>query len=134
MSTAPQFRGVAPVLLVADVVRAAAYYGDALGFRAPRMWGEPPHFCIPQRDGLEVMLNQVRPGQPIHPNAEHDGRFDAYFWVRDADALFAEFSANGADIVCEPEDYEYQMREFQVRDLDGHLLAFGHDISGAPSA
>jgi uncharacterized glyoxalase superfamily protein PhnB len=134
MSGAPQFRAVAPVLLVADVVKAAAYYADALGFRAPRMWGDPPHFCIPVRDGLEVMLNQVRPGDVIHPNAEYEGRFGAYFWVEDADALFAEYKANGADIVCEPEDYEYQMREFQVRDVDGHLLAFGHDLSGTATA
>ena len=131
MNAAPQMRGVAPVFLVRDVVRAAAYYADALGFRAPRMWGDPPHFCIAARDRLEVMLNQVLPGDVIHPNAEHNERFDAYFWVRDADALCAEFKANGADIVCEPEDFAYGMREFQVRDVDGHLLAFGHDISGA---
>jgi catechol 2,3-dioxygenase-like lactoylglutathione lyase family enzyme len=134
MSSAPQLHGVAPILLVADVVKAAAYYADSLGFSVPRMWGDPPNFCIPQRDGLEVMLNQVGPGQCIHPNAEYDGRFDAYFWVRDADALFAEFQARGADIVCEPEDQVYQMREFQVRDPDGHLLAFGHDLSGTAQA
>ena len=131
MSAAPQMRDVSPVLLVADVVKAAAYYADALGFRASRMWGEPPTFCIPGRDGVSIMLNQVGPGEAVHPNAACDGRFDAYFWVRDADALFGEFRANGADIVCEPEDMPYEMREFQVRDLDGHLLAFGHDTTGA---
>ena len=120
-----------PILLVADVVKAAAYYADALGFRTPRFWGEPPTFCIPQRDRCTVMLNQVAPGDTFRPNASYDGRFDAYFDVDDADALYAEFKANGADIVCEPEDQPYMMREFQVRDLDGHLLAFGHDTSGA---
>ena len=120
-----------PILLVADVVKSAAYYADALGFRAPRFWGDPPTFCIPQRDGCSVMLNQVGPGADFQPNAHYDGRFDVYFDVDDADALYAEFKASGADIVCEPEDQPYWMREFQVRDLDGHLLAFGHDISGA---
>jgi uncharacterized glyoxalase superfamily protein PhnB len=38
-------------------------------------------------------------------------------------------AAKGADIVCAPEDQPYMMREFQVRDLDGHLLGIGHDIS-----
>jgi len=77
------------------------------------------------------MLNQVGPGDSFRPNADYDGRFDAYFWVRDADALHEEFKANGARIVCPPEDQVYQMREFQVLDLDGHLLAFGHDTSGS---
>ena len=120
-----------PILLVADVIAAAAYYADKLGFHAPRMWGEPPHFCIPQRDRCTVMLNQVGPNSGYRPNASFDGRFDVYFDVDDADAMFAELKAKGADIVCEPEDQPYAMREFQVRDLDGHLLAFGHDISGA---
>jgi uncharacterized glyoxalase superfamily protein PhnB len=128
MNAAPQMRALAPVLLVADVVKAAAYYADALGFRAARMWGDPPTFCIVGRDGLEIMLNQVAAGDSFRPNADYDGRFDAYFWVRDADGLFAEFSANGADIVCAPDDLPYGMREFQLRDVDGHLLAFGHDL------
>jgi uncharacterized glyoxalase superfamily protein PhnB len=133
MSAAAQMRAVSPILLVSDVVAAAAYYADALGFRSPRLWGEPPMFCIPERDGLSVMLNQVGAGDSFRPNADYDGRFDAYFYVSDADALYAEFQANGADIVCEPEDQPYLMREFQVRDPDGHLLAFGHDISGTAS-
>lgn len=129
MSAVPLIRGSAPVLLVADVLRARSYYADKLGFHSPRTWGEPPMFCIPQRDGLSVMLNQVDPGDSFRPNASYDGRFDAYFWVRDADTLFSEFKANDADVVCEPNDEAYGMREFQVRDVDGHLLAFGQDIS-----
>ena len=127
MSDPAQIRGVAPVFLVRDVLAAHAYYAEKLGFRSPRMWGEPPTFCIPQRDGIEIMLNQVGPGDEVRPNSAVDGRWDAYFWVRNADALFEEFKSSGADIVCEPEDQVYEMREFQVRDLDGHLLAFGHD-------
>ena len=131
MSEVRQIRSVAPVLLVRDVVAAHDYFADKLGFRSPRMWGEPPTFCIPQRDGHEVMLNQVLPEQEFRPNADYDGRCDAYFWVNDADALYAEFKAKGANLVCEPEDQPYGMREFGVTDPDGHLLLFGHDTTGA---
>jgi catechol 2,3-dioxygenase-like lactoylglutathione lyase family enzyme len=130
MNAQAQMRGVAPVLLVVDVQKTAAYFRDALGFAVSRFWGDPPMFAIANRDGLEVMLNQVATGDTFKPNGDYDGRYDAYFWVQDADALHAEMSAKGADIVCPPDDQVYMMREFQVRDPDGHLLAFGHDISG----
>jgi catechol 2,3-dioxygenase-like lactoylglutathione lyase family enzyme len=116
--------------MVSDVVRSHAYYAERLGFRSPRMWGDPPTFCITQRDGLELMLAQVDDGKPVHPNAENAGRIDVYFWVNDADALHSEYSQKGADVVCQPEDQPYGMREFLVRDPDGHVLAFGHDTTG----
>ncbi|QGZ95243.1 VOC family protein [Terricaulis silvestris] len=131
MSGGKQIFAASPVLLVADVVKAHDYYATKLGMRSPKLWGDPPRFAIPQRDEVSLMLNQVDQGAPIHPNANYDGRADAYFWVRDADALHAEFKAAGADIVCEPQDEVYMMREFSIRDFDGHLLIFGHDISGA---
>lgn len=129
--SAAQIRDVTPVLLVKDVVRAAAYYTDKLGFRVDRFWGEPPMFAIARRDGVSVMLNQVDAGDAFRPNGSYDGRFSLYIDTSDADALHTEFQSNGADIVCPPEDQPYMMREFQVRDLDGHLLGCGHDISGA---
>jgi uncharacterized glyoxalase superfamily protein PhnB len=95
------------------------------------MWGDPPQFCISKRDELEIMLNQVDSGDVIHPNSNYDGRFSVYFTVEEVDALFDELRAKGADIVCEPEDQVYGMREFQVRDPDGHLLAFGQLAGGA---
>jgi catechol 2,3-dioxygenase-like lactoylglutathione lyase family enzyme len=125
---------VSPILLVADVVKAAEYYVDKLGFTVPRFWGDTPHFCIPRRGPCSVMLNQVGADPAYRPNAAFNERFDVYFEVDDADALHAEYEASGADIVCAPEDMPYLMREFQVRDIDGHLLAFGHDISGGAEA
>lgn len=127
--SAARITDATPVLLVRDVVKAAGYYTDKLGFKSERFWGEPPMFTIARRDGVSVMLNQVSASNQFRPNGDYDGRFSVYVDVSDADALHAEFQANGADIVCEPEDQPYMMREFQVRDLDGHVLGFGHDIS-----
>lgn len=130
MNAAPQIRGSAPILLVADVVKAADYYAQKRGFVTARMWGEPPAFAIPGRDGFEVMLNRVAKGDAFWPNASYEGRLDAYFYVSDADARHAEFAAKGANIVCPPSDEPYMKREFQVRDLDGRWLASARDISG----
>ncbi|HET9232331.1 MAG TPA: VOC family protein [Vitreimonas sp.] len=127
--SAARIADATPVLLVRDVVKAAGYYTDKLGFTVERFWGEPPTFTIARRDGVFLMLNQVAASDQFRPNGDYDGRFSVYVDVNDADALHAEFQMKGADIVCTPEDMPYMMREFQVRDLDGHLLGFGHDIS-----
>jgi uncharacterized glyoxalase superfamily protein PhnB len=126
---ARQLYGVAPTFFVADVVKAAAYYEEKLGFKSAMLWGKPPVFAIPRRDELSVMISQ-KDRAWIHPNGAHPETMDAYFWVRDADALYAEFKAKGADVISSPRDEtSYGMREFAVRDLDGYVLIFAHDIS-----
>ena len=119
----------ASVFLVADVVRAAEYYRDKLGFRFDHYWGDPPDFCMVWRDCHCVMLSQpedpaqVRPVSTVKPSV-----FDAYFWVADVDALFEEFRSRGALIDYEPSLQVYGVREFGVRDPDGHLIAFGKEV------
>lgn len=122
-----------PIFLVKDVVKSAEYYRDVLGFRFDRYWGEPPCFCIVWRDAVEIFLKQPEcPEQAaIQPNGS-GGAWDAYINVDSADALFEELRAKGATIVREPDDTVYEMREFEVRDPDGHLLCFAHDISRKP--
>ena len=125
-----QLLSIAPYFLVRDVVAAAEYYRDALGFSYSRFWGEPPCFCMPHRDGLIIMLSQTQDAAIIRPNskARRDESWDAYVWVKDADALYAEVKPRGAIIAYEPVlKEEYGNREFGVRDLDGYLLAFGSD-------
>jgi uncharacterized glyoxalase superfamily protein PhnB len=132
MSGAPliakQLFGIAPYFFVREVVKAAEYYRDALGFSYPQFWGVPPTFCMPQRDGVTIMLSQTLDTSIIRPNAKARGdeSWDAYVWVKDADALYAEVAPRGAIIAYKPvlQD-EYGNREFGVRDLDGYLLAFG---------
>ncbi|HEU0053607.1 MAG TPA: VOC family protein, partial [Longimicrobium sp.] len=124
---------VAPYFLVADVTAAANHYRDVLGFHYDRLWGDPPGFCMVKRAGIVVMLNQVDGARP-NPNRRadpdpHAGEWDAYVWVDDADALHAEFASRGAKIVRGLCDQHYGCRDFEVDDLDGYRLCFGHDIS-----
>jgi uncharacterized glyoxalase superfamily protein PhnB len=120
----------APLFFVADIGSAVAYYAGALGFSTDRVWGDPPGFAMPTRDGVRVMLSQVADRSLIVPRGTSDGRYDAYFWVRDASTLFVEMTQNGADIAFAPIDRTlYAMREFAVRDRDGYRLVFASDNS-----
>jgi hypothetical protein len=51
-----------------------------------------------------------------------------YFVVGDADELFEFHRAQGVEIVGEPRDRPYGLRDYAVRDLLGYELGFGHYI------
>ena len=129
MAPAPKLTGSAPVLLVADVVKAANYYRDQLGFSYDRFWNEPPDFCMVKRDGFIVMLAQACAGAPLTPHwkvVHH--MWNAYFWCEDAEALHAEFVKRGAKIDYGLGIKPYGIKEFGIQDLDGHDIAFGQRI------
>lgn len=116
-----------PVLQVTDVARSTAFYADVLGFFAHGAWGDGPDFTIVQRGRVTIALDRTREGGPVPRNQY----WAAYVYVEDADRLCAEVRARGADIVREPEDMVYGLRDFDVRDPDGHIIAFGHDLAPA---
>jgi len=129
-SAAPKLLRSAPYLPVADLAAAAAHYVTVLGFRQDYLGGSPAHFAILSRDGLTLMLRLVADASKIRPNESQGGTWDVFYWVSDADGLYEEFRSRDADIVYEPTiQTEYAMKEFAVRDLDGHVLGFGQDIS-----
>jgi uncharacterized glyoxalase superfamily protein PhnB len=119
----------APVLLVKDVVAAANYYRDALGFSYEKIWGEPPDFVILWRDGMAIMLQQVSDPRLVVPHwTVAENMWNIYFWVSDADALYQELISRGAKIDYTLCDKPYGCREFGVQDLDGHDIGFGQKI------
>lgn len=122
---------IAPYFFVPDVVSAAQYYRDTLGFSFDRFWGEPPSFCMVQRGGIVIMLAQINDQAMVRPNSLADregGAWDAYVWVADADALHAEFLARGATIARGLCDQEYGCRDFDVLDCNGYRLCFGQNL------
>lgn len=124
---------IAPYFIVDDVVTTANYYRDKLGFHYERFWGEPPCFCMVERNGVVIMLNQLAKTGVMHPNrfATPQGEdWDAYIWVEDADALHAEFKSKGVTITRAICDQPYGCRDFDVEDCNGYRLCFGHNIKG----
>lgn len=121
-----QFIGSAPYFLVTDLHKSVDYYCNCLGFDRPELWGNPPDFAMPSRDGYIFMLKQAKNPSEVSSNAQKNHYWDAYIWVNDADALFAEYQKNGAEIhydICIQQDYD--MKEFAIEDPDGYVIAFG---------
>lgn len=115
----------APILLVRDVVAAANYFRDCVGFQYKEFYGHPPDFCICNRDGFYLMLAAADPEKLTPFWKIRDKMWNAYFWVDDADALYAEMKASGASMDYGPCTQPYGVREFGIQDLDGHDIGFG---------
>jgi hypothetical protein len=82
------------------------------------------------RDDIEIFLSGPQtPGEKImRPNGLRSV-WDAYIRVTDADRLHEHLRAKGAEIVRAPETAIYQMREFEIEDINGYRLCFAHDTS-----
>ena len=121
-----------PVFHVADVVRAAEWYRDVLGFQdaAPFGFGAPsaPNFMILSRDNAEIMLQQAGDEAGESRSASKAaGEWDAYFRVFDLRALHAEFQANlRMDVPIVVTAYGWE--EFTVTDPDDHVLVFAESL------
>ena len=127
MSEAPTCIRSAPILQVGNVLDSVRFYEDKLGFSAGGIWGEPPCFSIVGRGTVTLFLDQSRDGSV--PNNQY---WAAYVYVDDVEKLHAEFAARDVDIPRPPEDMPHGCREFDVRDPDGHLIAFGMDLTPGP--
>ena len=118
----------APILQVRDVLRSRDFYTEKLGFSSHGVWGEPPCFCIVGRGTVTIMLDASRDTGPLPVNQY----WAAYVYVDDVETLHREYTAAGVEIPRQPEDMPYGCRDFDVRDSDGHLIAFGQDLNPLP--
>lgn len=127
---AAQVRSVTPLFLVRDVILAAEFYRDRLGFQILEYFENPPDFVFVRRDKTDVIL---RKGTPRHARQTNGtaGTWDAYFWVDDIQSLRREFAERGTHILLDSPSTPEGTRELEVVDLDGHRLCFAQDLSGA---
>ena len=119
-----EFHGLQPVLPVVDVTASAEFFRDVLGFDIDFLIGDPPdHARIMKGDGsyghpVYIHLSKAPPEQ-VRPSGElriHVGR--------DLDGLFKAYHLLGVAVVFAPVSQPWGLREFAVRELNGHVLRF----------
>jgi uncharacterized glyoxalase superfamily protein PhnB len=125
-----RFQQINPHFVVRDVVEAAEYYRDVFGFKILGYYWDPPVFAMVGRDDVVIQFGRIDRGQTVAPNrTRRDEALDAYIWVNDLDALFAEMKQKSAKIVEEPKRQPWNCYEFSVEDAFGFRLVFSESMS-----
>jgi uncharacterized glyoxalase superfamily protein PhnB len=120
-------RQIVPVFFTTDIPATMAYYRDKLGFDWLGTWQNPPVYGMIARDGRAIHFRCAEP-PTANPEKHEEELIDAYLYVEDADALYAEYAAKGVEFVRGLGNMPWHCREFVIKDCDGRLLVFGADI------
>lgn len=108
-----QLRKIMPEIPLSDVSAGIAYYRDILGFSINYQQHD---LGVMDRDSVRLLL--------VARTAQHTGIGSCSFYIRDADALYEELQARGANIPAPPVSQPWGLREFHVTDPEGNILTF----------
>ncbi len=117
-------RQIAPLFFTLDIPATLAYYEAKLGFKCLGTWQDPPVYAIVARDQQAIHFRCAEP-PTANPNKYSAELLDAYVFIEDADALYAEYAARGVEFARGLANMPWHSREFVVKDCSGRLLAFG---------
>ena len=115
------------MLEVRDVGEAIQHYCDTLGFELDFTFGDPPVYACVGRvftsEGAPTFIrftNWCRDRDKVVNSG-----WLAILVESELDALYEDYRAKGVDVSQEIEDRHWGMREFEIRDCNGHYLRFG---------
>jgi catechol 2,3-dioxygenase-like lactoylglutathione lyase family enzyme len=109
----PDLRKALPMLPLTDVAAGVKHYRDVLGFHVNY---EQEDLGVMDRDEVTLLL--------IARTDKHKGIGGAEFYIENADSLYAELRAKGANVHGEPVSHPWGLRDFRVLDPEGNVLIF----------
>lgn len=127
LTSRPNVHAAQPVLMVHDLAAAIAFYRDTLGFGIDFVTDGPDG---PDHAGVSLgdWSGAMAAIQLTRVPAEREIRVSSYLYLlvgHGLDALYERYRDAGVEIAGEPETFPWGMREFGVRDPQGHVLRFG---------
>jgi catechol 2,3-dioxygenase-like lactoylglutathione lyase family enzyme len=120
----PMLNGAEPQLFVSDIKASCAFFEDRLGFSTAFTHGEPPFYGQVTRDQVRLNFRYVCEPVFVGEVREREQLLAAAITVSDIKALYAEFSASGADFQQPLKRQPWGAQQFVVRDPDGNLILF----------
>ena len=109
------------ILPVRDIEKSTSFYRDLLGFDLTFSWGNPVGYVV-LKGGDHVSVHLTQHSVDVTSDKEH---VSLYVFAHDVDALYEGLIANGVEIHNAIGGRDYGMRDFDIKDPDGHILSFG---------
>jgi predicted enzyme related to lactoylglutathione lyase len=109
------FGRLVPELPVADVTSTQQFYRDKLGFHIDWIWDND--FGAVTNGHTQIFFSKSE-----NPFSD----CTLYIFVENADTLYDACTTAGVEIVTPIESVPWGMREFVIRDINGHKLRIGH--------
>lgn len=100
------------------------FYTQTLGFTCIEFNEEWQWACL-QKDEAEIMLAFPNAHTP-YEKIGFTGSF--YFETNDVEALWEQVK-DVAEVIYNPEVFEWNMKEFAIKDNNGYLLQFGERLN-----
>jgi|GEM_PF-2806847 len=98
-------------------------YYNKLGFQINNDFG------FVERDGLEMIFHEtINVTRLSNYPSNGESALDIYCMVSDAESLYKEFVAKGAEIHKNLSNTEYNMKEFAIIDPSGFTSGFGESL------
>jgi uncharacterized glyoxalase superfamily protein PhnB len=107
-----------PQLPVEDVEKAQKYYRERLGFEISWIYPDKSIGAVGRGD---VAIFFAKTNQPIEPNTH-------WIFSEDVDLTYAECMGRGVNIIEQIENKPWNLRQFAIRDLNGHVFYIHHDL------
>jgi predicted enzyme related to lactoylglutathione lyase len=112
-------------LEVRDVPTSIEFYRAALGLEPAVTMGEPPTFAL--LAGGSALLGLSQEGQPAVASIAA-----LYVDVDDVEAAFSRCAEAGLAVAASLTTHPWGMRDFVLRDPDGHQVAVGQRLADRP--
>jgi uncharacterized glyoxalase superfamily protein PhnB len=133
-----RLKRLTPMLNVSDIGRSLDFYREIAGFElaSPGQAVEEWRWAWIKAGDCELMLSESGgpSNQVVQIDPSHDEAWPAiyYFYPEDVVALHADVKRKGFQ-VSDLRVTFYGMKEFEVRDPDGHILWFGQATDEPPT-
>lgn len=128
-------QGLTPILNVSNFTGSVAWF-EKWGWRKGFEWGDPPGFGAVISNHTEIFLchnGQGGRGKADHqnPNTFRESATKGVWmsvWVDDVDAVYKHCIENGVEVLLEPTNMEWNVREMHIQHPDGHVFRVGKGI------
>src|SRR5262245_26710170 len=103
MNSKVKFKALVPQLVVPDVVKAAEFYCDKLGFELIDYFLDPPVYAMVRRDEVEIHFGKgdddgIRTNESVRRGLGHD----IYIIVSDIEGAFRDLTESGVEVIEGP--------------------------------